>query len=302
MLIRVRFSWVARLLVLATLLATAQLRAQTPALAHEQNGTDAAQKVAPPEPLATPLAYPDDASGDATVVVELTVDTEGSVVEARALSGEAPFRDAALAAVRGWRFAPARREGRPVSARIRYSVQFTPPATEPATSEAPPTSAPAQATPALHPTARAPSAPLEIIVEGQRAPTGSVILTREETRALPGTFGDPLRAIEAQPGVVPIVSGLPAFFIRGAPPSNVGFFFDGVEIPLLYHAFFGPSVVHPGFIDSIEFYPGSSPAQYGRFAGPIVAVSARPLQCRPAGEANVRLIDAGGLIESGPLY
>jgi len=59
--------------------------------------------------------------------------------------------------------------------------------------------------------------------------------------------------------VVPIVSGLPAFFIRGAPPSNVGFFFDGVEIPLLYHAFFGPSVVHPGFIDSIEFYPGSSP-------------------------------------------
>jgi len=132
-------------------------------------------------------------------------------------------------------------------------------------------------------------------------PIGSVILTRQETRALPGSFGDPLRALEAQPGVVPIVSGLPAFFIRGAPPSNVGFFFDGVEIPLLYHAFFGPSVLHPGFIDAIDFYPGAAPAQYGRFAGPIVAVRSRPLQCQPTGEANLRLIDAGGLIESGPL-
>ncbi|HXK17915.1 MAG TPA: TonB-dependent receptor plug domain-containing protein, partial [Polyangiaceae bacterium] len=172
------------------------------------------------------------------------------------------------------------------------------------TPEAPAAEAPAaEARPAPTPSRRprVPTAPLEVIVEGQRAPTGSVVLTRQETRALPGTFGDPLRAIEAQPGVVPIVSGLPAFFIRGAPPSNVGFFFDGVEIPLLYHAFFGPSVVHPDFIDTIEFYPGSSPAQYGRFAGPIVAVKARPLECRPSGEANLRLIDAGGLLETGPL-
>jgi hypothetical protein len=126
-------------------------------------------------------------------------------------------------------------------------------------------------------------------------------LTRQETQALPGAFGDPLRAIEAQPGVVPIVSGLPAFFIRGAPPANVGFFFDGVEIPVLYHAFLGPSVLHPGLIEDIDFYPGAASARYGRFAGPIVAVSSRPLGCAASGEANVRLIDAGGRFESGRL-
>lgn len=300
MLDRVRLSWAAKLVVLATLLATAQLRAQTRAPASEPpvSGTSEAgdkPEVQPPQALSTPLAYPAHASGQAAVVLELTVSPEGVVTDATVLTGEVPFRDAALAAIRLWRFVPARRGGRSISARIRYSVEFTPPASDPPAPELPAPRAPSQPDPP------APTAPVEVTIEGQRSPGGSVALTRQETRALPGSFGDPLRAIEAQPGVVPIVSGLPAFFIRGAPPANVGFFFDGVEIPILYHAFFGPSVLHPGFIDGIEFYPGSSPAQYGRFAGPIVAVKARPLSCQPAGEAQLRLIDAGGLLESGPL-
>lgn len=300
MLNRVRFSWVVRCVVLATLLSTAQLHAQTQAA--PEPGKAGAHAIELPKALSTPLTYPVDANGAAKVELELTIDREGGVVDARVLSGESPFSDAALAAVPTWRFAPALRDGRPLSARIRYSVEFTPPELPPPVSESPAPSAATPSSAALGQSAPiATPAPVEIVVEGERAPTGSVSLTRRDAQAIPGTFGDPLRAIEAQPGVVPIVSGLPAFFIRGAPPSNVGFFFDGVEIPLLYHAFFGPSVVHPGFIDAIEFYPGSAPAQHGRFAGPIVAVSARPLQCRLSGEANVRLIDAGGLIESGPL-
>jgi len=255
-------------------------------------------EITPPQALFTPLAYPAGASGSATVVLELTLDATGAVVDARALVGEAPFSDAAVHAAESWRFAPAQRRGRAVGARIRYAAQFTPPeATTPPPAEPPEPSLRGTPLPHAKPLAQA----VEVVVEGQRLQPGSVLLTREETRALPGSFGDPLRAIEAQPGVVPIVSGLPAFFIRGAPPANVGFFFDGVEIPLLYHAFFGPSVLHPGFIDAIEFYPGSAPASYGRFAGPVVAVRGRPLQCRASAEVNVRAIDAGGLLESGPL-
>lgn len=276
------------------LLATAQLHAQAQTVEGEPNTPGAELEIVPPRALSTPLAYPEGASGSSTVVLELTIDRDGNVSDARALSGDVPFREVALAAARSWIFTPTLRGGRAVSARIRFSAQFEPPAPE---ASAPPPEAAANVSP--RPAPPVPSAPLVVIVEGQRNPTGSVVLTREETRALPGSFGDPLRAIEAQPGVVPIVSGLPAFFIRGAPPSNVGFFFEGVEIPLLYHAFFGPSVLHPGFIDSLAFYPGAAPAQYGRFAGPIIAVKARPLQCQASGEANLRLIDAGGLLESG---
>jgi TonB family protein len=277
MLIRVRFFRAPTLVVLATLLTTAQLRAQTPAAAKEPVPAASEPEITPPQALFTPLAYPAGASGSATVVLELTLDATGAVVDARALVGEAPFSDAALHAAESWRFAPAQRRGRAVGARIRYGAQFTPPeATTPPPAEPPEPSLRGTPLPHAKPLAQA----VEVVVEGQRLQPGSVLLTREETRALPGSFGDPLRAIEAQPGVVPIVSGLPAFFIRGAPPANVGFFFDGVEIPLLYHAFFGPSVLHPGFIDAIEFYPGSAPASYGRFAGPVVAVRGRPLQCR----------------------
>jgi hypothetical protein len=139
--------------------------------------------------------------------------------------------------------------------------------------------------------------PFEVVVRGERQAPGSVTVTRGEARNLPGSFGDPLRAIEMQPGVVPIVSGVPSFFIRGAPPANVGFFIDGVDVPLLYHAFLGPSVIHPGLIDSVDLYRGASPVEYGRFAGPIVAANMRPFDRRFSGEGNLRVIDVGGLAE-----
>lgn len=149
-------------------------------------------------------------------------------------------------------------------------------------------------------TARAqnPPASVEVVVEGERAAPASTQVTREQARAMPGTFGDPLRAIEAEPGVTPIVSGLPYFFVRGAPPANVGFFIDGVDVPLLYHAFFGPSVIHPGLIEAVSLHAGVAPVEYGRFAGPVVAATTRPFSYEFNGEASVRAIDAGALVEA----
>ena len=120
-------------------------------------------------------------------------------------------------------------------------------------------------------------------------------------RQLPGAFGDPFRAVEALPGVTPIITGLPYFFVRGAPPGNVGYFLDGVRVPLLYHIGLGPSVVHPAIVERVDLYPGGYPARYGRFAGGIVAGetsraalrAARRSQCAPgrrrrAGRGAVR--------------
>ncbi|MBL8743647.1 MAG: TonB-dependent receptor plug domain-containing protein [Myxococcales bacterium] len=118
-------------------------------------------------------------------------------------------------------------------------------------------------------------------------------------RQLPGAFGDPFRAIEILPGVTPIVSGLPFFYVRGAPPGNVGYFLDGVRVPYLFHAAAGPSVVHPGIVENVELYAGAYPAQYGRYAGAIVAANANEPRADWHGEANLRLVDAGALVEGG---
>jgi hypothetical protein len=115
---------------------------------------------------------------------------------------------------------------------------------------------------------------------------------------MPGAFGDPFRAIEALPGVTPIVSGLPYFYIRGAPPNDTGYFVDGIRVPFLFHVGIGEGVIHPALVDRVDLYPGAPPAAYGGYAGAIVAGEIRDPASKPHGEANVRLFDAGGLVEA----
>jgi TonB family protein len=73
-------------------------------------------------------AYPVDARADdleGDVLLEIVVDREGHVVDARiARRAGHGFDEAALLAIRGYRFSPAEREGHRVRVRMPWSVQF----------------------------------------------------------------------------------------------------------------------------------------------------------------------------------
>lgn len=157
-------------------------------------------------------------------------------------------------------------------------------------------SAPAPAPPRAEDAA----APIEVTVQGQqnRPAPGAAVITRSSARELPGAFGDPLRAVESEPGVTPIVSGLPYFFVRGAPPASVGIFIDGIEVPLLYHAFLGPSVIHPALFERVDLFKGAPPVSYGRFAGAVIASETREPRFELNGEVSLRIVDAGALVEA----
>ena len=310
----------------------------------------------------TPLtaAYPDRAEGDATVIVRLVVEKDGSVSEVSLVEGKEPFAAAALAAARAFRFSPATRDGVAIKAAIRAEVKFvapiavapdappspqsspgtpgaappgnkapgntspgdtsggntapgnpqldrttpgTPPSpNSPAGNTAPGNTAPGNTAPGnTAPGNTAPGAgsaqPIDVSVRGDAPPTGGSTMSRAEVRLLPGAFGDPFRAIEAQPGVTPIASGLPYFFVRGAPPGNVGYLLDGIRVPLLYHLGLGPSVVHPAIVDRVDLYPGGFPASLGRFAGAFVSGETRGPRQDINGEAQIRLVDAGAMLE-----
>lgn len=105
-----------------------------------------------------------------------------------------------------------------------------------------------------------------------RAETGVVTLQAEEIHNMPGTFGDPFRAVMLLPGVGSIVSGLGYPVIRGESPGQTGTFIDDVKVPLLYHLGAGPAVVHPLYIEELEFHAGDFPAEYGRFTGGLIRV------------------------------
>ncbi|MBX3263264.1 MAG: TonB-dependent receptor plug domain-containing protein [Labilithrix sp.] len=119
-----------------------------------------------------------------------------------------------------------------------------------------------------------------------------------EIRYIPGAFGDAFRALETLPGVTPIVSGLPYYFIRGAPPGNTGFFIDGVRVPGLFHLGVGPAVMYPALIDHVDLYKGAYPVTFGRFAGGILSAdTVRPGE-RARADWTLRLFDAGALVEA----
>jgi len=245
------------------------------AASAQPSGQPAHSTIAPTIRSPTDVAYPADSHGAAEVVLELIISPSGEVLEVTVIEGVDPFADAARTAALTWRFDPATRGGQPVAARIRFLVTFSEPS--PVEPDLP--------------------APVDVTIRGKR-PDRVVTLSRAEVRQLPGAFGDPFRAIEAMPGVTPIASGLPYFYVRGAPPGNVGYYFDGVRVPLLFHAAAGPSVIHPGFVDEVKLYPGGYPARFGRFAGAIVAADSVAPENRFRGEASLRLVDAGGMVEA----
>src|SRR6478609_985084 len=276
----------------------ASAQAKTPAASPER-------EIVPPKPLTDlNVAYPAQGSGDAIVVLTLTVETDGAVSHVAAAQANEPFSSQAVNAAQAWRFQPATRSGVAVRARIRVRIEFHPPLAEvpevPDVASAPeanPGDTRADTEPLPRPKARA-ARPVEIEVRGVKMdPSRTASLSRAEVRQIPGVFGDPFRAIEIMPGVTPIVSGLPFFFVRGAPPGDVGYFLDGIRVPLLFHIGAGPSVVHPGLIERVDLYPGGYPARYGRFSGGIVSGETAAPVSELHGEYNVRTFDAGALLE-----
>jgi len=260
----------------------------------------AAPVVVPPRQRdAAEAAYPPDGKGDARVVLGLLVDVTGAVTDVSVREGDPPFADAAVAAARTWSFSPATRDGSPVAARISAVVTFRAP------SQTPPT--PAQPEPAAPPSPGAPTtAPstarepvLEVAVRGEHEELGSIHVPRAETRFIPGAFGDPFRVVEALPGMAPWISGLPYFYVRGSSPENVGYFIDGIRVPLLFHVGAGPSVLAPALVDTVDLFPAAYPARYGRFAGAVIAgETTRPNETLAHGEAEVRVFDASALAEA----
>jgi TonB family protein len=127
------------------------------------------------------------------------------------------------------------------------------------------------------------------------------VLSQAESRSVPGTMGDPLRAVQSLPGVARSPYGLGLLVIRGASPANSGVFIDGLQVPALYHFLVGPSVLNPPFIEQIDFFPGGFGVRYGRLtAGAVDVTARRGPAARPAGAVELSPLD-GSLFFESPL-
>lgn len=127
-----------------------------------------------------------------------------------------------------------------------------------------------------------------------------VSLRGEELRTLPGSLGDPFRAIGLLPGVATPVPLLPIYVVRGASPGMNGFYLDGMRVPQLFHLLVGGGVVHARLVEQMDFYPGAYDASFGRYAGGIIDAKTRP--ARSDGyhaELELRLFGSASVANQG---
>lgn len=269
--------------------------------------------VAPSPITSVEVPYPEAAHGDAVVVLELVIAEDGSVANASVREGAPPFADAARLGAESFRFTPAMRSGIPIRAKILLRVVFREPVVEAPPAETPagsgavraPSITPESEASALAPVTPADSAagpaveePVSVVVLGEQTPDlGSIHIPREDARRVPGAFGDPFRVVEALPGVAPVLSALPYFYVRGAPPGSVGYMIDGIRVPILFHLGSGPSVLAPLLVDRVDLFPGAYPARFGHYAGAILAGETAAPSERPRLEAQARVFDASAMVE-----
>ncbi|HEV8247584.1 MAG TPA: TonB family protein [Polyangiaceae bacterium] len=284
--------------------------------AAQEPDSASAQQVIAPKALETPAApYPEGASGEAAVVLELEIAEDGTVTRVTVREGDAPFADAARLAAERWRFEPATRGGIPVRVRVLSRVLFHDPGPRPDAAGAANASEAAPDAPAMgdsdeHSPKPKPSTPvttgsgsdsqdvIDLTVVGkEREELGSIHIPKHEARLIPGAFADPFRVVEVLPGVAPILSGLPYFFVRGAPPGDVGYYLDGIRVPILFHVGAGPSVIAPALVDRVDLYPSAYPARFGRSVGGIMAGETQAPSNVARGEAQARVFDAAAMIE-----
>ncbi len=126
-----------------------------------------------------------------------------------------------------------------------------------------------------------------------------IALDAQRLRDQPGSLGDPIRGIDIAPGIVPVASGVPVYYGRGAPPAGTLYVYDGITLPALFHLGLGPSVIHPRMLGELRLHTGAAPARFGRYIGAVIEIdpAGRNIDA-PHGEVELRALDLNGYVEA----
>lgn len=108
-------------------------------------------------------------------------------------------------------------------------------------------------------------------VNAERAPDPAEReISRDVIVTLPGSMGDPMRALQNLPGVAraPFSSGQIA--IRGMDTEDTSYLINGVRVPIVFHFTAVSTVVSADLLSGIGFYPGGWSVRYGRAIGGVI--------------------------------
>jgi TonB family protein len=96
-----------------------------------------------------------------------------------------------------------------------------------------------------------------------------------EAKRVPGFSGDPVKAVQALPGVARPLFGSTEIILRGADWNDNKYYLDGIEIPFLWHDIGSTCVLNPNLIDNVTLYTGGFSTRYGDALGGVMDIASR---------------------------
>jgi len=135
------------------------------------------------------------------------------------------------------------------------------------------------------------------------ATSSALSLDGDLLRSVPGTWGDPLRALARFPGATSVIGGMGPMVVRGRLPDATPTFVDGVQVSWPFHALVGPAAISPELIARADYYRGEAPARFGFLTGGAVDLHLPERVTGVTALADVDLLTARGtvLASVGPL-
>ena len=143
----------------------------------------------------------------------------------------------------------------------------------------------------------------EVVVQAERNSdrVAKTVITGKELASIPGTAGDPLRAIQALPGITTSgdTNSNPA--IRGSGPEDNAYYVDFMPVGYLFHMGGMESVINADLVDDFNIYSSSFGPEYTDVTGGVIDVRLRkPRTDRIGAKVNISTLESDVLIE-GPV-
>jgi hypothetical protein len=163
--------------------------------------------------------------------------------------------------------------------------------------------APAPDAPAAPASAASAASTQKVEIQGVRLRerTGRATLDHEALARLPGTAGDPLRAVQSLPGVASIDDSSSEPAVRGARPTDNLYYVDFLPVGYLFHVGGGVSVFNADLIRRFDLYSAAWSPEYGDAIGAVFDASLRrPREDRLGAKLDLSLVGASALVE-GPV-
>ncbi|MCB0368503.1 MAG: TonB-dependent receptor, partial [Bdellovibrionales bacterium] len=114
-----------------------------------------------------------------------------------------------------------------------------------------------------------------VVGEKNKRDLSQKTLTQEQFLSLPGSGGDPVKAVQNLPGVNRVQGFSSQVVIQGSEPKDTSYTLDGHDIPIVFHFGGLSSVVMPEALEQVDYLSAGYGVEYSRATGGIIGLKTK---------------------------